>query len=261
MKRGRPWSGDPNPRSRKRSAIPTRGVTKNRRRMALGSSTYYQTVPRTRGPYASGETKYFDATITSTPIVADADWANTELDPVSSVDCLFAPAQGTAINQRIGNKVWVSKIRIRGVVSAAAQANQTAADLPPMIRIICYKDMQTNGTQAQGETIMTGQATGSQAVCAFQNIANFGRFRVLKDKTYHLTPPTMSYDGTNVEQSGEVLHFKWTLPVNCMVKFNATTTSTIAAIVDNSFHVIANCQNTGMAPALSYVARTYYKDY
>lgn len=219
----------------------------------------YSTVPRTRGAYATGEMKYFD-TEYSAVVAAQDNWTGTEADPATFLT-LVVPQVGAAINQRIGREVKIYRIKIRGYVTTAKQTNQTATDNPSAVRIVLYLDKQTNATQAQGEQLFATSTTGG-GVNSFQNTANFGRFWVLKDKMVRFDGPNLSWDGSNIEQQGQIRTFK----MNCWLKapvsmrFNATNGGTIADIVDNSFHVLANATNTDLAPTLSYVCRVCYKE-
>jgi hypothetical protein len=107
----------------------------------------------------------------------------------------------------------VKGIRIRGVVRSESEQNQTATDYGNLIRIILCIDQQTNGSQMNGEDLMQDPVTNSSNVSinSFQNLQNLGRFRVLKDKTFTLNNPAVTYDGTNIEQNGLVRHFKWNI--------------------------------------------------
>lgn len=225
----------------------------------------YSTVARTRGVYARGEMKYFDTERSATAITATADWSTAAAPPnVGTPTTLLCPTVGSAIDQRIGREVKIHKIKIRGTIQTAAQANQTAGDEASFIRLILAQDMQTNAAQATGSQIFTTPttATAIQACTSFQNLANFGRFRVWKDKNIVLQNPNFGYDGTNLEQQGMIRPFKMNLvfkkPVS--VRFNATNGGTIADIVDNSFCVYANTSSTALAPTLNYSARVCYKE-
>lgn len=218
-------------------------------------------VPRNRPVYSRGEMKYYDNEY-SAAIVASTDWTGTEADPTSLT--LFAPQEGSGINQRIGRSADVYKIKIRGNISVAAQANQTAADVAALVRLILVQDMQTNAAQMQGEQLMTDPSSvdANVVINSFQSLVNFGRFKVMMDKTLSLRQASMTYDGTNIEQAGYVIPFKFTLnfrkPIR--VRFNATANGSVTDIVDNSFHIIANCTSTAQAPTLNYQSRVCFKE-
>ena len=207
--------------------------------------------------------KYFDTELALTALTASTDWTGTEFDP-TTFNTLFVPVVGAGINQRIGKGAKVYKIKIRGSIVCASQVDQTSADSGTQIRLLLVQDKQTNATQAQGEQVMTDPTAASAAVAvnSFQNIDNFGRFRVLKDKTIILDNSNLSWDGTNMEQAGQVRTFKinirFKVPVS--VRFNATNGGTVADIVDNSFHIIANASSTGLAPNITYQSRVCFKE-
>jgi len=221
----------------------------------------YSSVPRTRGAAVTGEMKYFDTQLSLSAVSEDNTWANTEVDPATFLT-LFVPVVGAGVNQRIGKSAKVLKLKMRFLLSCVAQANQTGADPGTTVRVIVYQDKQTNASQAQGENVMTGGSSDATGILSFQNVDNFGRFIVLMDKTLTLQNPNMSYDGTNVEQAGLEKTFKFTRKFNrpVEVRFNATNGGTIADIVDNSFHVIALCDNDDLAPQISYYSRVCYKE-
>lgn len=221
----------------------------------------FSSVARTRGGQVKGEMKYFDTTLALSAISEDNTWANTEQDPATFLT-FCAPVVGAGINQRIGKGIKILKWKLRGNLNAAQQTNQTGADPASTIRLIAFLDKQTNSAQAQGEQLMTGTASDATAMLSFQNIDNFGRFRVLWDKTFTLQNPNGSYDGTNIEQYGLSKPFKFNItfkkPIN--VRFNNTNGGSVADIVDNSLHLIALCDNDDLAPTISYYSRVDYKE-
>lgn len=237
---------------------------KKRRAVASGSHgaiATYQTVPRTRGVYARGEMKYYDNS-RNAAIAAGTDWTASELDPSTELS-LFNPASGPAINQRIGQKVMVRKIAIKGTIVTGAQVDQTDADIYPHIRFALVQDTQTNGAQMQGEEVFAShQANAYTVMGAFQNINNFGRFKVLKEKIVRVPMIPAIYDGTNIEQAGCTIPFKmtYTFKKPVWVKFNSTNGGTIADIVDNSFHLIGRYSSTDTTCSLYYNVRTYYTE-
>jgi len=234
-----------------RAGANTRGFQQPPKRM------YVQRV--TGNPAAITERKYFDLDVTNVSIVTVAsNWNGTDLSPVAQ-ETIFAPVQGDDYNNRQGRKATVLQIKIRGYIKLAAQQNQTAADEMPLVRLVLVQDKQSNGTQLNGSDVLaSGSAFG--AINMFQNPANFGRFRVLKDKTFSIRPPPITWDGANLEASGYhqpfKINYKFAKPV--VVHFNATNGGTYADIVDNSFHLLAG-QDNGYCD-LYYKVRTTFVD-
>lgn len=236
----------------------------------------YGGVPRTQGAAVIGEMKYFDCELAANALVACTNtWpANTMQDPATTINlgsaavatplCLFAPTVGAALNQRIGRKVKVLKIKLLCTLSIAPQAAQNAADTSSNIRLMLVMDQQTNAAQMTGAQLMNDASTGSTTVNSFQNPNNFGRFRVLKEKRFAMANPNMTGSPT----TGDVISdgLKRVFKINVTFKnpvevhFNATNGGTVADIVDNSFHVVAATDSTALAPLLSYYSRVCYKE-
>lgn len=222
---------------------------------------YYRVSGRSAGALvAAPEKKYFDS-VRSTAYISTV-WTGGEQDPVT-LNTIFAPTQGTGIANRVGRKVTVQKLKIRGLLTFDAINNAGSIRPFPVARIIVYQDMQTNGTQSQAEQVITDSGSDSQAkLLNFQNPDNFGRFRVLKDKTYSYRDAVVSNDNaaTTISQDFSNIPFKFNLSFKkpLFVHFNATNGGTVADIVDNSFHVIVMA--TDDSAQVTYQARTVFVD-
>ncbi len=250
-------------------APPSRGYKKRRRSgqwvapRKRRAPARLQAVPRTTGGITTTERKYFDSGLDDTAVVITADtWAGCEMDP-ATLNCLFAPTEGNGIENRVGQKVFVHKITVRGIMYIADQTDLVAyAHNPSDIRMILYIDQQTNATQAQAEELISSATTVGDAIHMFQNTANFGRFRVLRDKIFPLTITNGTFDGTNIESASMGREFKWTVKFRkpLQVRFNATNGGTVADIVDNSFHMIAHAMDIGTQPFLLYKTRVVFTD-
>lgn len=223
----------------------------------------YTTVARTRGVYSKGEMKYFD-TARDGEIDSSATWTDAAHDP-ATVLTLCAPTVGAGINQRIGKAIHIHKIKIRGRVYTAPV--EATANAPPtqQIRMVLVLDKQTNSTQMSGPLLFPASAAPNVAVNAFQNIDNFGRFRVLKDKTFIIQNPNMAGDPATKDVAGLSIPFKisYKFKKPLQVRFNATNGGTVADIVDNSLHILANNSATNGTPfsaGLVYACRINYKE-
>jgi len=222
---------------------------------------------RAYGRASFGEMKYFDTERAATDIPASTDWTATEFPPnVGTPTTICVPTVGAAINQRIGREVKVHKIKVRGIITCAAQTAQTTADNPAQVRLLLVQDTRTNSAQAQGEDIMQAPTTAAatHVVSSFQSLANLGRFKVLKDQTILLQDPNMAGEvaATNVIQAGLNRPFKLTItfkkPVS--VRFNNSAAGTIADVIDNSWCLYAAASSTGLVPRILYNARACYKE-
>lgn len=249
----------------------TQGVRRgliNARRQQIRSARRAPTrqfVPRTMGPFAVSESKYFDTYVSGAAISeSTTNWAATELDP-ATLNTLFCPTEGSDIDNRIGRRVELYKIALRGVISCGVLMDQTDVVAAPAVRLILYMDQQSNGTQSQGEDVMATPGAGQVPLVfsTFQNLANLGRFRVLRDKIYGPRIVTSGTDGVStVSLVHQQIPFKMTVRFKkpILIKFNSTNGGTIGDIVDNSFHLIGTKSSTNYAHTISYQVRGYYKD-
>lgn len=236
----------------------------------LKKKAHFTTVPRTRGYYGQpGEMKYFDCSRAVVTIPTSATWVGTVLDPnvfpVANTNCLFCPTQGVNVSQRIGKQCKLFKIRVRGTIVVPPQQNVGAAFAGAVARIVLVQDKQTNATQMTGTQLFAGSTIDAPiGVHSFQNIDNFGRFRILKDKTYSLQVKASDYDGTANQHDiwGQMINFKMSAKFRngIDVHFNNTNGGTIADIVDNSFHIVAMQSFTDMAATITYNCRCSFKE-
>lgn len=105
----------------------------------------------------------------------------------------FAPillnglVQGAAQQQRIGNKIAMKSIRVRGQIINLLTAVQTYA------RIVVYYDKQCNGANCLAGDLLATTTTGLvSASTAFSelNLTNVERFQILRDYTIVLPSVT-----------------------------------------------------------------------
>lgn len=212
------------------------------------------------------ETKYYDVSLPAAPLSYAYQWTGAEIDP--TVGGLFCPAQGSGVSDREGRKAFIKRVRIRGLIGFNVVTG-TAVSPIPTVRVILYLDKQTNGAQAQSEQVMAPatSADTALALCAFQNKDNFGRFQVLRDKTFE-SPKTVAV-GTNATTSSLTMDiantafkFDYKFKKPLVVHFNQVNGGTIADVVDHSLHVIAmtGSDNLGENYIIAYNSRVYFTD-
>lgn len=214
-----------------------------------------------------------DASITLAAVTTT--WvAGTLVDPLTTINlgsaavanplCLCAPTVGAALNQRVGRKITVRKIKVHGHIAIPAQAAQAAADSACKIRIVLVQDQQTNAGQMTSAQLFQDATAAATTINTFQNPNNFGRFRVLKDKMLAISNLNMAGSPTaaDIIQGSYRLNFKFNvnfrLPVE--VHFNAVNGGTVLDIVDNSFHLLCGVDSVSYAPTINYYSRVCYKD-
>ena len=211
-------------------------------------------------PLAVTERKYYDQFKNNTAFAdGGSNTISGMLDPTAApanVNTLFAPIQGDDYNTRQGRKVHIMEVKVRGSVNVPAIANLAVGRVAGFVRLIMVIDKQTNAAQMNSQDLISNRITG------FQNPAFFGRFRILKDKTFNLPQPVMSWDGTNMETGGFQIPFKWKFKFRkpLLVHFNGTNGGTIADIIDNSLHMVGWTSDLTTTPGLSYNSRTTFID-
>lgn len=210
---------------------------------------------RTGGLQLGVERKWYDTAIAATSIVTAPAGAGMEVDPTAL--CVSAPALGDGPNMRDGQKILISSVSLKGVITIPVTVNQVIAKQIPVIFVCLVQDKQTNLVQLNSEDVLSnlpGDARGS--VFLFRNPEYMKRFTILDSKTITPPQPMITWDGTNIEQGGShtTFYLKWKgkIPVTFT---NSGTTSTIGAVTDNSIHVLAACSNGDVVASIIYGCR------
>lgn len=207
------------------------------------------------------EKKFLDIGRTTLALTAPTDATGGMVAPTSGcTGCYSAPAQGDGPTQRDGNKVVIVECNMDGLITVPVQINQTAADEACIVFIAMVQDMQTNGAAFTSDQVFTNPSAASSTACnLFRNMSFTSRFKILKMKKFRLQVPSLTFDGTNIEQSGFHTPFKMKWKGKMPVTFTtASTTADIANVTDNSIQVVAFCSNTGLAPFIIFNTRTRF---
>ena len=109
---------------------------------------------------------------------------------------------------------------------------------------------------------MDSAGSSGTATYMFQNTANFGRFKVFKDKTWVWNLNGITYNGTNMSVAGGGRLFKWNIRFRkpLEVRFNNNTSGNVGDIVDNSFHLIGHTDQAGLNVDVTYKVRTVFTE-
>lgn len=209
------------------------------------------------------ETKFFDSYLTTTTLPVDnTTMASAEFDPVTLL-CLNAVPQGDTMSSRDGSKIAMKSIQVTGAIELPAQTNQTVTDSIPYVFIALVLDTQTNLAQLNSEDVFTNPSNSGATGLSGRPLRNMSyteRFKVLKKKILRIPMPTVTYDGTNIEQTGISIPFDFFVKLGGLqTKYqNGTTTGYVGTIVDNSLHLIAYSSNQAGITNLAYNARLRY---
>lgn len=209
------------------------------------------------GGFMGIELKFYDQKLVNGALVTNTDGSGIEHDPSATV-LLNTVVQGDGESNRDGRRITMKSIYVDGVISCASQANQTATDNAACIFIALIMDTQTNGATLNSEEVYINPgANAALSANLLRNLQFSKRFRILKTVRMELNNPTISYDGTNVEQSGIALRWSMFVKLNTIVNYS-NTTETVANIVDNSLHIIATTSSATLVPLISYNSRLRY---
>lgn len=204
----------------KRKASKSKGGSRKRARSSLGyqsGRSIYRT-PKV-------EKKAFDLSTGS------ADFINGALNTF----VLNPMVNGAELYQRVGRKVYMKSIHIRGYINNKATAVQDVA------RIIVYYDSQANAAlPALGTLLADSNAGGAASGLSEINLVNRARFKVLKD--YQIVLPAVT-NTAGVLSNGPVIQdpISNTFNINWFIKlkgletiYNATNGGTVADISSGS---------------------------
>lgn len=168
-------------------------------------------------------------------------------DTTGSITLLATIAQGASVNQRVGKKIMLKSIQIRGGISV----NTTATTNDTSILIV-YDRRPTGALPAITDVLVAADAN------AFNNDANSGRFKIVRRidtvLTGNSTTPTTGLESVNVT---EYIPLKG-LPCN----FKAAGTGAIGDIEEGALYLITVGSRAAGTTAAAFSAgfRTRFVD-
>lgn len=201
----------------------------------------------------TGMEKHFQD-LTKAETVIATTWAGAKLNP-ATVDCLFAPTQGSGVNDRRGIRCTMKSIQVRGLVYKKFDADEDDGSDPVIVRLAIVMDKATNST-AITPSLVYDDTEGNKPF-RYRNLENTERFRVLFQKCFVLNDLNSFTDGTNTGSiSGVGRQFEFYKDVDVPVKF-VSNDGDIGDIQDNSLHVIACC-NVANKAYIRYESRVRF---
>lgn len=225
-----------------------------------------------------GEMRHFDAVCTKAALpvgsIAATAWDNsvqnptrvgTELDNWAG-DNLCSPKLGSAYYNRENKQIAVWNIKARIHVVVPADSYNVTTDPAETFRIAIVADKQAALDGTNGSLVFRNIGNQCNGICFWQNDDEWGRFRVLYDKTYTLQNPTIGiYDipPQTIVQSGLEKYIKVNIKFKkpLIIKFNNTNSGILNSVVENSLHFMIKRANTSTEPGLDvdYCIRTSYR--
>lgn len=208
-------------------------------------------LPSQRGNYGrygkNGEMKFFDTALAYTTITNSGVITSPTFNLIDL---------GTGEQNRIGRKVTVKRIQIRGTLQNRSQ--EDPAMTSNKFRVIVYQDKQCNGAAATVTDILD-----SADVDSFRNLQNSQRFRILSDKFYVSNIKGGGQNSAGTKTWGEEYkHFKVFIKCNIPLEFGTTSPPTIADLRSNNLGILAIVEEDQAAntPRIGYLTRLRYSD-
>lgn len=209
------------------------------------------------------EKKFFDSAKAATAIVTTTLGAGAEYDP-ATLDCLNCPAQADGPQSRDGRKITMDSMQVSGTISVPPGAALSTAPIAPTIVVYLVLDSQTNAAQMNSED-MFFSPLGNNIVSTgmFHELENGPRFKTLAKCVvpFEPIPITGAMTGATGFSSGQNKKFDMFVNLKGLeVNFDKdVTTSVVAAIRDNSLHLIAFADNVITVPTIAYNARLRFR--
>lgn len=170
------------------------------------------TTPIRKRAVANKETGYVDT--------ASAAYA---LDTTGAIALISTIAQGTSVNQRVGKKVLLKSLQIRG----AAQQGSTAT-LNDCAVLIVYDKRPTGSLPAVTAILDTANSN------SFNNDSNSGRFKIVRRWDFCL-----SGNSATPATGNEIKDMSQYIPLNGLpLVFKAATTGVIGDIEEGALYVV-----------------------
>jgi len=168
--------------------------------------------------------------------VADLDNATYQANTTGSITLLACPILGSDMTNRIGRKINLKSVYIRGFVASEASINNSSLVVPSQqARFILFIDDQPNGA-APAVTDLLKQAN----VTSQLNLNNRDRFKILKDKTFVFDPYVYNSAATTsvISANNMVKNFKCYKRLNVETVFNAMNGGTVADITSGALYML-----------------------
>lgn len=224
-----------------------------KRARVSGRARGYQ---RTSGFYgrfagAGAELKFLDTVKAGTNIDNQGTMLSSSLNVI---------AQGNGENERIGRKLVIRHISIKGQLHLSG-ATDLIASAHNRLRLLVVLDKQCNGAAATLADII--KSTGDvPSVDAHRDLANMSRFQVLHDKTVVFNVQAVAQTAAGIYVTPQIVK-TWEYSKSCNVPIeydSVTTDGVIGTIRSNNLLVFAVAQNDAQACAVGYVCRVRFSD-
>ncbi len=206
------------------------------------------------GGFTGIELKYFDSFLNDAALSSSTNAQNGENDPLTA-NALFTPVQGTGATNRLGRKVQIQSIDIKGFVEVPVANGINQLVETTMIFVALVQDRQTNAAQMSSEDMFINPAGNVNLGAApLLELERQARFTVLRSWNFAIAPKFAVGTLAAMDVTAQRVAFDAQIPVKIPVEFVGDG-GTVSDIVDNSLHVIAWASSQAPNPRIYYRCR------
>lgn len=176
--------------------------------------------------------------------------------PAGCTDALNAIPTGTSANQRIGKKIFMKTLQIRGWIQRQGETSAAltkAMNSPVFCRMMIVYDKQcSNSTNAPAGSLLQV----SDNIYSVRNLDNADRFAVLLDETFCVNPGISGNTGTYSTATfypatgiGSAIFFERFIKINLPTTYNTGTTGVLSEISTGALHCYTYTDGTNYGTA------------
>lgn len=255
----------------KKRKVESEDSRKKKKKRSTYKKGWGKPVPRTSGAFFAGENKYWDVDRSRVDIPAcnTTGLVTALTTSPDTYQTLFSPVTGSGVNNREGRRCAVKKIRIVGSIEYPGQMSQNQYDDSILVRVVLFLDQQANAsTPGLSDIYRTAPISVGTFAAIRQpiNLANAGRFRILKDKLYKFDNYQTIGLTSSFIQMPQVIPFKFTIKFKKPLIFLFTQTggSLPTALLNYNLNLQANATVNSISPQaqvfINYQSRVTFVD-
>lgn len=173
-------------------------------------------------------------------LITDHDHSGTVGFTASVIDCVNTLQQGTDQSTRVGNRIAITGMHMRGYLKNNASENNST------FRVIVFQDKECRGAAcALSDLLQNSSIAGPFAPYRLENVPR--RFHIIKDLTFPMVNPI---DGTSLQRPFR-LSLKFRRPLITQFRGNAGTISDIVSASLCVAWIYSSDSNKGTVKVLS----------
>ncbi len=144
---------------------------------------------------------------------------------------LFTIAQGDNEGQRDGQEIVIRRMHFRLILTLPTTV--TVASASDVVRIIIFKDKQTNGAVPNAADLLT---TNASAINLHYNLDHKNRFIILMDRVFAMNSPAGA--GSSSQFAPVRRYVEFNRKMNVKITYNnSVTTGAVASVESNNIYI------------------------